>query len=212
MSRNRYNKVDEKSIKKDFANYCNLKTHKIEVEGMEKMGKTLGIDIYTDIFITYFFFRCGCKKMEEVTELEYINGLKYFGCNNLDGVKKQIINTKEKLLDLNSKDFKDFYRFLFVFNTNKLLNLEVVEVYFKDLFYPQFNIAKDFIMYLKNSKCQGLNKDQWECFLDFLLEHGSTFPKKYNCDSYFPLIIDKFYEWYCDTKKIQREKKVEEDK
>ena len=28
MSRNRYNKVDEKSIKKDFANYCNLKTHK----------------------------------------------------------------------------------------------------------------------------------------------------------------------------------------
>ena len=149
------------------------------------MGKTLGIDIYTDIFITYFFFRCGCKKMEEVTELEYINGLKYFGCNNLDGVKKQIINTKEKLLDLNSKDFKDFYRFLFVFNTNKL--------------------------YLKNTKCQGLNKDQWECFLDFLLEHGSTFPKKYNCDSYFPLIIDKFYEWYCDTKKIPRAKNVEED-
>ena len=31
MNRNRYNKVDEKSIKKDFANYCNLKTHKIEV-------------------------------------------------------------------------------------------------------------------------------------------------------------------------------------
>ena len=52
-------KIDEKLIKKEFVNYSNLKTKKIEQEGMEKMGKALGIDIYTDLFITYFFFKCG---------------------------------------------------------------------------------------------------------------------------------------------------------
>ena len=46
---------DEKSLKKDFMNYANPKNKKIDQDGMEKMGKTLGIDIYTDIFITYFF-------------------------------------------------------------------------------------------------------------------------------------------------------------
>ena len=38
-------KIDEKLIKKEFLNYSNLKTKKIEQEGMEKMGKALGIDI-----------------------------------------------------------------------------------------------------------------------------------------------------------------------
>ena len=100
------------------------------------MGKTLGIDIYTDTFITYFFFRCGCKKMYEVTENEYVTGLKYFGCNSLNDLKKQIINIRENLLNLESNEFKDFYKFLFVFNTmntSKILSLEVVEVYFKSL-------------------------------------------------------------------------------
>ena len=214
MPRGRYNKVDEKNIKKDFVNYSNLKSKKIEVEGMEKMGKTLGIDIYTDTFITYFFFRCGCKKMEEVTENEYVTGLKYFGCNSLNDLKKQISSVREYLLKFESNEFKDFYKFLFVFNTmntSKILSLEVVEVYFKNLFYNKFAISKDFINYLKAIKCNGLNKDQWECFLDFLLDQGTTFPKKYTCEAYYPIIIDKFYEWYCDLKKIPRKKKEYED-
>ena len=115
---------------------------------------------------------------------------------------------------LASNEFKDFYKFLFVFNTmntSKILSLEVVEVYFKNLFYNKFAISKDFINYLKAIKCNGLNKDQWECFLDFLLDHGTTFPKKYTCDAYYPIIIDQFYEWYCDLKKIPRKKKEYED-
>ena len=214
MPRRKNYRVDEKSIKKDFANYINLKSKKIEIEGMEKMGKTLGIDIYTDTFITYFFFRCGCKKMDEVSENEYINGLRYFGCNSLNELKSEIIHIRENLLDLYSQEFKDFYKFLFVFNTmntSKILSLEVVEVYFKSLFYDQFAISKDFIQYLKNTKCKGLNKDQWECFLDFLLDQGTTFPKDYTCEAYYPIIIDKFYEWYCDLKNIPRKKKEDED-
>ena len=57
---NHYNyKSDEGKIKKDFMKYADPKTKQIKVEGMEKMGKVLNIDIYTDIFITYFFYKCG---------------------------------------------------------------------------------------------------------------------------------------------------------
>ena len=204
------NKIDEKLIKKDFIQYADSKTHKIDINGMEKMGKTLEIDIYTDIFITYFFFRCNCQSMEEVSESEYLKGLKYFDCNCLYDIKNKIPKIKKNLFDFNSKNFQSFYKFLFVFNTSKLLSIDIVEVYYKDLFYKDYPISEDFIQFLKESKNQGLNKDQWECFLDFLLEEGSSFPENYNCDSYYPLLLDKFYEWYCDLKKIPRQKNNDE--
>ncbi len=67
---------------------------------MEKMSKALGIDIYTDIFITYFFSKYDCKKLEEVSENEFIIGLKYFQTNTLKEVKKQIPSIRKTLLDL----------------------------------------------------------------------------------------------------------------
>ena len=205
---------DEKKIKRDFMNYANLKTKKIDQDGMEKMGKTLDIDIYTDVFITYFFFRCGCKSMEEVTESEYITGLKYFKCNDLNELKSRILHVRETLLDLYSKEFKEFYNFLFKFNCGKgkILSYEVVEVYFNDLFSDQFPIVKHFILFLKDiKKSKGLNKDQWECFLDFLLNQGISFPKDYKCEDYYPLIIDEFYNWYCDINHINKNKKENDE-
>lgn len=198
-------KADESKIKKDFLNYADPKSKKIKVEGMEKMGKTLGIDIYTDIFITYFFYKCGCKSMEEVTEQEYVAGLKSFRENTLAEIKGKIIKIKEKLLDCSSKDFSRFYNFLFTFNVEKktkLIPIEVVEVYFNQLFKDQFSIVTPFLKFIMEvQKLKGLNKDQWECFLDFLLNQGTTFPNDYNCDEYYPLLFDDFFKWYIEGQK-----------
>ena len=110
---------------------------------------------------------------------------------------------------MNLKIFIDIY---LLFNNTKILSYEVVEVYFNDLFSDQFPIVKHFILFLKDvKKSKGLNKDQWECFLDFLLNQGVTFPKDYKCEDYYPIIIDQFYEYYCDLKKIPRKKKEEEE-
>ena len=87
---NRYNyndpdyywKADEKKIKRDFMNYANKERH-IDQDGYEKMGKTLGIDIYNDIFITYFVFKCGANTLEYITEDQYLQGMKAFKCNAL---------------------------------------------------------------------------------------------------------------------------------
>ena len=70
---------------------------------MEKMGTTLGIDIYTDVkiyfninlfkfkfqmFITYFLFRCQCKNYGEITPDEYSKGLSSFNVSSLADVKQ----------------------------------------------------------------------------------------------------------------------------
>ena len=203
---NRYDsyKADENKIKRDFMNYADPKTKKIDQDGYEKMGKTLGIDIYTDIFITYFVYKCGGKQLEFITEKEYLQGIKYFKCNTLAEVKNKIMNIRGDLLDIHSEDFRNFYYFLFDLNNpgseqerkKKTMSLEIVEVYFKSLFSNQFPIAKEFMQYL-NEKKVGLKWDEWRMFLDFIQNLGTTFPKDYNMAEYYPIIIDEFYLWYC---------------
>ena len=205
-----YWKADENKIKRDFMNYANPKTKKITEEGYEKMGKTLDIDIYTDVFITYFVFKCGSKQLDFITENEYIKGMKAFKCNTLNDVKNKIMKIRGKLLEIHNEDFRNFYNFLFDLNVpgseqekkKKTLSLEVVEVYFKNLFVDQFPITKEFLEFLKE-KNVGLKWDEWRMFLDFLQNMGTVFPKDYNPAEYYPIVIDDFYYWYCKKHNIK---------
>ena len=207
---NRYNdpdyywKADEKKIKRDFMNYAN-KERQIDADGYEKMGKTLGIDIYNDMFITYFVYKCGADSSEYITEDQYMQGMKAFKCNSLTEVKNKITNIKGKLLEIHDEDFRKFYNFLFNLNVpgsekerkTKSIGLDAVEVYFKGLFCDQFKFMDEFLQFLKE-KNVGLKWDEWNTFLDFLKDKGATFPKDYDYGSdYYPSIIDEFYIWYC---------------
>ena len=195
---------DENKMKRDFMNYASAKTKKISEDGYEKMGKTLGIDIYTDIFITYFAYKCGAKQLEFITENEYLKGLKFFKCNTLVDVKNKITNIRGELLEIHSEDFRNFYYFLFDLNVpgseaerkKKSLALEIVEVYLNSLFCEQFKVAKEFLQYLKEKNI-GLKWDEWRMFLDFIQNEGTKFPKDYNMAEYYPIVIDEFYLWYC---------------
>jgi hypothetical protein len=197
-------KADENKMKRDFMNYANAKTKKIDENGYEKMGKTLSIDIYTDIFMTYFVYKCEAKQMEFITESEYIKGLKAFRCNTLEEVKKKIMDIRGELLNINTEDFRKFYNYLFDLNVpgseqekkKKSLSFDVIEVYFNSLFCNQFKIAKEFLDYLKEKKV-GLKWDEWRMFLDFIQNMGTTFPQDYNMAEYYPVIVDEFYLWYC---------------
>ena len=201
---------DENKMKRDFMNYSNPKTKKISEEGYEKMGKTLGIDIYTDIFITYFAYKCGAKQLEFITESEYLNGLKFFKCNTLTDVKNKITTIRGELLDIHSEDFRKFYYFLFDLNVpgtegerkKKSLALEIVEVYINSLFCEQFKVAKEFLKYLKEKNI-GLKWDEWRMFLDFIQNEGIKFPKDYNMAEYYPIVVDEFYLWYCKKHNIK---------
>ena len=128
-------KIDTKQAKRDFMNYAN-KEKRIEQEGFEKMGKTLGIDIYTDIFITYFLYKCDTKNIEYLTEDQYIQGLTAFKCNTMQEVKNKIMDIKGELLLINEDDFQKFYYYLFDLNVSgsekdkktKSLSYDIVEL------------------------------------------------------------------------------------
>ena len=220
---NRYNdpdyywKADEKAIKRDFMNYDN-KERKIEDTGYEKMGKTLGIDIYKDIFMIYFVFKCGATTLEYITESEYMQGLKALKCNNLNEVKNKIQKIRENLLVIDTDDFRNFYNFLFSFNVQekgaklktRSLDYDVVELYFKGLFF-QFKFINEFLEFLREKKV-GLKWDEWNTFLDFLKDKGATFPKNYEYGTaYYPSICDEFYIWYCKKHGIKIPDEDEEE-
>lgn len=212
-----YWKIDEKAVKRDFMNYAN-RERKIEQEGYEKMGKTLGIDIYNDIFITYFAFKCKSKTLDYITEDQYIEGMKAFKCNTLNEVKNKILDIRGQLLEIENDDFKNFYYFLFDLNVpgtekdkkTKSLNYEVVEVYFKGLFCDQFPLVREFLEFLK-AKNVGMKWDEWRTFLDFVINKGTDFPKEYYVSDYYPTLIDDFYYWYCNKHKIPIPKDDEDD-
>lgn len=211
-----YKKIDESKVRRDFMNYANPKTKCIEEDGFVKMGKVLGIDIYTDMFITYFTFKCDCTS-DTISENEYLKGLKSFGANSLEEVKGQIISIREKFLDVYSEEFKNFYYYLFKLNAeqekkSKVISHEVYELYFNKLFGEQFSIVKEFLEYMKNEmKQQKLKEDEWQCFRDFLLNEGVKFPKDYNPAAQYPVLIDGFYYWYCKKHDIKIETNSDED-
>ena len=209
-------KIDTKQAKRDFMNYAN-KEKRIEQEGFEKMGKTLGIDIYTDIFITYFLYKCDTKNIEYLTEDQYIQGLTAFKCNTMQEVKNKIMDIKGELLLINEPDFQKFYFYLFDLNVSgsekdkksKSLSYDIVELYFKALFCNQFDKVTEFLEFLR-FKNVGLKWDEWRTFLDFVRQKIDTFPKDYYVSDYYPTLIDDFYYWYCEKHKIPIPKEEEE--
>ena len=196
--------VSEDKIRRDFMNYVDPNGNKISVDGYEKMGKTLGIDIYTDIFMTYFVYKCGSNRLEYITEDEYVNGLKAFNCNSLNEVRSKITNVREELLVITTENFRKFYNFLFDLNVQgtetekkkKRISFDAIEIYFNSLFTNQFPIVGEFLIYLKEKKV-GLIWDEWRTFLDFVQNEGIKFPEGYSVASYYPVIVDEFYYWYC---------------
>ena len=210
-------KIDTKQAKRDFMNYAN-KEKRIEQEGFEKMGKTLGIDIYTDIFITYFLYKCDTKNIEYLTEDQYIQGLTAFKCNTMQEVKNKIMDIKGELLLINEDDFQKFYYYLFDLNVSgsekdkktKSLSYDIVELYFKALFCNQFDKVTEFLEFLR-FKNVGLKWDEWRTFLDFVRQKIDTFPKDYYVSDYYPTLIDDFYYWYCEKHHIPIPKDEEEE-
>jgi hypothetical protein len=207
-----YWKADEKELKRDFMNYADPKTKRIVREGYEKMGETLGINIYTDIFITYFLYKCESKQLDFITEEDYIRGMKAFKCNTLKDLKDKIMGIREKLLEIDGDNFRKFYYYLFDFNVSggaeekktKSLSYDEVEVYFNGLFCEKFPVAKEFLVFLKEKKNKcGLKWDEWRTFLDFIQNQGKIFPKDYNPAEYYPVIVDDFYYWYCQKHGIK---------
>lgn len=213
MNKSTNNRV--KLLKEEFAKYTNQPT--IGEDGFVKIGKDLDIDIYSDIFILYFCFKCECKQFGAINLEEFSRGIQAFGVSQLVDIKKHIIKSKEDLLNLSSSEFKKFYYFLFEYlydkkSPKKQLSFDEVELYFKQLFSVQFKIVDVFLDFLTKVKGkEGLKQDQWNCFLDFVLKIGDNFPKGYSTKDSWPSLLDEFYLDYCERNNIEINQDEEPD-
>ena len=206
---NYFNKPNNNNIS-DFEKYFNPKTEVLDEEGMIKLGKDLNIDIYTNMFFPYFFYKCSAKKLDEITKSEYNKGLNYFKVKSILNISKNMINNFQ--LDIFKEDFKNYYDYIFNINKNQNnIDCEIIEVYYSQLF-KQYKFVNDFIIFLKEKKIKKLNKDQYYQFYELIKEIGFKFPNNYNSEiDSWPSLFDEFFYYYCDKNNIKYDKPNEEN-
>jgi hypothetical protein len=204
---NYYNKPNNNS---DFEKYFNPKTEVLDEEGMIKIGKDLNIDIYTNMFFPYFFYKCSAKKLDEVTKSEYNKGLNYFKVKSIMNISKNNINNFQ--FDIFKEDFKNYYEYIFNINNNKNnIDYEIIEIYFPELF-KKYKFVNDFITFLKEKNIKNLNKDQYFQFYELIKEIGNKFPNDYNSEiDSWPSLFDEFFYYYCDKNNIKYNKPSDEN-
>ena len=206
---NYFNKPNNNNIS-DFEKYFNPKTEVLDEEGMIKLGKDLNIDIYTNMFIPYFFYKCSAKKLDEVTKSEYNKGLNYFNVKSILNISKNNINNFQ--FDIFKEDFKKYYEYIFNINNNKNnIDYEIIEIYFPELF-KKYKFVNDFITFLKEKNIKNLNKDQYFQFYELIKEIGNKFPNDYNSEiDSWPSLFDEFFYYYCDKNNIKYKKPEDEN-
>ena len=205
------NNINTNKKLSDFELYFNKDTHLLDEEGMEKIGKDLDIDIYTNMFFTYFLFKSKSYDLEKITEEEYNRGLNYFKINSIkEYPKDKIINFH---LSIDSIEFKEYYLYLYQINKSlkgNYIEFEIVEIYFSQLF-NEYDYVKEFLNFIKEKKnsCH-ITNDQWLEFLELIRLYKTNFPGNYNpnVDSW-PSLFDEFYYYYCDNHNIKYEKPEE---
>ena len=177
---------------------------------MIKIGKDLNIDIYTNMFIPYFFYKCSAKKLDEVTKSEYNKGLNYFKVKSIMNISKNNINNFQ--FDIFKEDFKKYYEYIFNINNNKNnIDYEIIGIYFPELF-KKYKFVNDFIIFLKEKNIKKLNKDQYFQFYELIKEIGNKFPNDYNSEiDSWPSLFDEFFYYYCDKNNIKYNKPSDEN-
>ena len=194
-------------LKSDFELFFNQETKLLDIDGIEKIGTELNIDIDTNMILPYFLYRCGVKKLENISLNEYNNGLEYFKVSSIRNIDKNSWKMK-----FTQKEFKNFYTYLYELNAiKKIVPFEVIEVYFPQLFENIF-FVKDFVNFLKKKENNnGLNKDQWDCFLELVKQFENNFPENFLVEDSWPNLFDDFYYEYCNNHGIQVKKQNEDD-
>lgn len=186
------------------------------LEGMIKMGKDIGIkDIYSDLFLIYFFFLCKAKQIDFLTEEEFASGLSALNVKEFKNVKNNMDKMQSNYMYTgrsNVAKLREFFAYLFTINVErktKTIEYDYVEFYFQKAFPGEKKLVQEFLKFLQKKGKPKINKDQWTSLFDLLVSIGNEFPKKYEISSAWPVILDEFYIWYCKERGI--EIKQEED-
>ncbi|KAM9967761.1 hypothetical protein ACTFIW_001847 [Dictyostelium discoideum] len=200
---NNNNKIEDKGkrIEDFFDKYKDEDDNNvIGPDGITRLCKDLGVEP-EDVVVLVLAWHLGAKQMGYFSKAEFTQGLSKL---NIDSLQKlqQHLPTFKKDLD-NPNNFKDIYRFAFIFakenENNKILDLEsacsMLQLVLADR-YPHTEKLQEFLMQQKSYKV--LNMDQWLSILEFSKIINA------NCSNYdengaWPVLLDEYSEWRKQT-------------
>ncbi|KAJ5078383.1 dcn1-like protein [Anaeramoeba ignava] len=184
-----------KNLIEIFGKYRDLKKNLILKDGIKKFFLDLLVDP-SDIVIYIIFWNFKARKVNELTQMEFVNGWNSFSCQTLEEMKNAIPKFRESVSAID--DFKKFYLYLFSLGSGepkKVIEIDFAFEIWQKIFSETSEIARNWIKFIDKIKDQikSITYDTWELTFDFFQEFDSNL-NNYDPLSYWPVLIDDFVE------------------
>jgi len=179
----------------------------------EKLGqffKDAGVDAEKDGSTQLgMAWKLKCKTLGEIKRTEFVDGFAALGVDSIDGIKKELQNTKSSLT--NKATFREFFRWLFDFIKDeperKSIETDQAVEMFAIVLPQHFQLTDLYCEFLKQSKVKAISKDNWEQTFDFARDIKADLSNYEDDSGAWPVLLDDFVEYARKKKNIGKDGK-----
>ncbi|KAI8435977.1 hypothetical protein MSG28_004129 [Choristoneura fumiferana] len=191
-------RISESKINQLFDQYKDSLEDAILAEGIENLCNDLQLNP-DDFKVLVLAWKLNASQMCRFTKIEFIQGLKNMKTDSIKGIQYKL-NEIISVLNRESEQFKDLYRFTFKFGLDvstgqRILPSDIAIVLWRLVFTNnEPPILDRWLGYLeKNAHIRGIPKDTWYMFLNFCEFVGDDL-SSYDDTEAWPSLFDDFVE------------------
>lgn len=169
---------------------------RIGPDGVEKLCKDLGISPLS-LTALILAWQLGASEMGYFQKEEFISGMTKMKVYDLVALRSALSRSEKEVL-ADQSAFNELYKFAFVFccdqNNKKSIDIDTAAPML-ELVLPHGPHTKKFAEFLKQTQSyKVINKDQWNCFLEFSRNVKADL-SNYDNNEAWPLLIDEFVDF-----------------
>lgn len=179
-----------------YIKYKETDVDRIGPDGVERLCKDLGISPLS-LAALILAWQLGASEMGFFQKEEFVQGMSNLKVYDLVALRSAI-SKLEKEASSNQESFNELYKYAFGFccdtNNRKSIDIESAASML-ELVLPHGPHTKKFSEFLrKASTYKVINKDQWNCFLEFSRNVKADL-SNYDNNEAWPLLIDEFVDF-----------------
>ncbi|GJJ71071.1 DCN1-like protein 4/5 [Entomortierella parvispora] len=176
-----------------------LGNEQIGPAGISKLCEDIGVSLEA-VDMLVLAFHLNADTMPFFSKEEWIKGMKKLEVDSTIKLKAAMPGLVAKLK--NPVDFKEFYRYIFMFVKNseqKCMDVETACRMLETVMAGRPH-TKSFVAFLEEKKpVKVINKDQWYNFLDFSDSVSEDLTNYDGISSAWPVLLDEYVEWRNDS-------------